>query len=289
MVLGDSTPDHQGARLLCVEDDVGKALLVLDHVHPEVRPAVREEPDLRADGAVHRAGDEDGDALLLRPVEQAPLVVHQLPQLRAELLGAQARPPGGVHFVEPGLDLLLYGWSIVVQGDEEVPEPVVAGLLEGRVVEVEAPVIVVAPVRARSWSSVPHVVTITSTIRCLIISTMTPRRPVAIGAAGKDRNLVQRLSATMSRCILATSARFLPMNPPPVVHLVDEVDHILRRLQPDIGDLLAASIGPWRLSRPVTASIFKVFCGTVSENPPPPAPGNEQAQVRGHHGGVAGG
>src|SRR2546428_144703 len=54
----------------------------------------------------------------------------------------------------------------------------------------------------------------TSTSPLFTISTRTPRRPVATGAAGKERNFVHRESRLIATTIRATSERLFAMKPP---------------------------------------------------------------------------
>src|SRR5438876_839926 len=70
VMLRYPSPDHQATHLLRIEDYVGEPLLIADDVDGEVAVAVREEPDLAPDRAIHYPGDEDGNVLLLGPVEQ---------------------------------------------------------------------------------------------------------------------------------------------------------------------------------------------------------------------------
>ena len=66
-----------------------------------------------------------------------------------------------------------------------------------------------------SWSRVPQVVTIASTIPSLTMSTSTPLTPVATIAAGNERNFVHPSRSFIDFRVLATSNMLLAMKPPP--------------------------------------------------------------------------
>ena len=65
-----------------------------------------------------------------------------------------------------------------------------------------------------SWSSVPQVVMITSTMSFFTMSMSTPRRPVATIAAGNERNFVQFLLEHILSTMSADVERFFAMKPP---------------------------------------------------------------------------
>ena len=71
-----------------------------------------------------------------------------------------------------------------------------------------------AKVLDRSWSRVPQVVMIRSIMPFLTMSTMTPRVPVAMMQAGKDRILRQPSFWIMLAAMSVASASFWAVNPP---------------------------------------------------------------------------
>ena len=61
----------------------------------------------------------------------------------------------------------------------------------------------------------------------LTMSTKTPLSPVAIGAAGKERNFVQRLSFTIVEVDPRHLGEVLAHETPTAMHLVEQLDHLL--------------------------------------------------------------
>src|SRR2546430_15353319 len=82
-MLGDAASDHQGARFLRPEDEVGEIRLVPELVDRELFVLLPKRAELISDRPVEHRRNDDRDAVLPRPPEQ-----------RLAAPGASAPPPG---------------------------------------------------------------------------------------------------------------------------------------------------------------------------------------------------
>src|SRR3989475_13321775 len=106
-MLGDAASDHQGARFLRLEDEVGEVRLVLELVDRELLVLLPKRPELIPDGPVEDRRNDRGDAVLPRPPKErlaAPGAPAELP----EQFARRRRPDTGVPQVaEHRLNLFL--------------------------------------------------------------------------------------------------------------------------------------------------------------------------------------
>ena len=144
VMFRDPAADHQSARALRREHDVGEIALVPELVDPEVLVVLPERPELVPDGSVRDGGDDDGDAVLPTPVEDRLLVVRPAAELPQEFL----RGPRLLfleHRAQPGSELLLEDDPVGLVRDEDVAEAVHPQAVELHVVHLELAVVIVLP------------------------------------------------------------------------------------------------------------------------------------------------
>src|SRR3989442_1629952 len=211
VVLAYAAADDHRAGALGPVDEVREVVLVLDDIYPEVPVLLCEEPELAPHRAVHDSRHKDWNVLSARSAQKRVVRIEDLSQLPTEFTAAEAPSSSGIQAGEEGLDLSFYQGAVVVEREEEVPQPMIPLPVQPPVVHLEVSVIVVSirPGDIVVERSAGGHYDIDSPL--FTIFTRTPPRPVATGAAGQER----KLSPPRGRALRATYSRPPPQRLPP--------------------------------------------------------------------------
>src|SRR2546425_4635015 len=143
VVLAYAAADDHRAGALGPVDEVREVVLVLDDIYPEVPVLLCEEPELAPHCAVHDSRHEDRDFLSARSAQKRVVRIEDLSQLPTEFTAAEAPSSSRIQSGEEGLDLSFYQGAVVVEREEEVPQPVIPLPVQLPVVQLEVSAIVV--------------------------------------------------------------------------------------------------------------------------------------------------
>src|SRR5881296_497087 len=144
VVLAYAAADDYRAGALGPVDEVREVVLVLDDIYPKVPVLLCEEPELAPHRAVHDSRHKDWNVLSTRSAQKRVVRIEDLSQLPTEFTAAEAPSSSRIQAGEEGLDLSFYQGAVVVEREEEVPQPMIPLPVQPPVVHLEVSVVVVS-------------------------------------------------------------------------------------------------------------------------------------------------